>query len=335
MSVHDSGYKRLFSNHTIFRQLVETFIEEDWVSELDFGRAERLDKSFISEHYKETESDLIYQVPFRNSEQVIYLYILIEFQSNVQRFMVLRTLNYMTNFYMDYLLTFQDVRKLKLPALFPIVLYNGEEKWRAPATMAELIEPYPPLGKHSLNFEHFVIAENQYGKEALLAVRNIVSTLFLAEVYYDLPLLVERLLELFDHETDKQALSLFLNWFRQLAARGYIPQSDYTQLEQEYRTKEEVTSMLVKALEREREEILHRGIETGKELGIETGKKIGIETGKKIGIETGKEEITRQIVRAMAKKGFAPSLIAEITQLSEADVARFLADVATDDQDTP
>lgn len=57
MRVQDSGYKRLFSNHTIFRQLIETFIEEDWVAELDFDRAERLDKSFVSEHYKETKSD--------------------------------------------------------------------------------------------------------------------------------------------------------------------------------------------------------------------------------------------------------------------------------------
>lgn len=81
--------------------------------------------------------------------------------------MALRTLNYVTNFYMDYLLTFRNVRKLKLPPLFPIVLYNGEEKWTVPATIAELIEPQPPLGKHSLNFEHFVLAENQYGKEAL------------------------------------------------------------------------------------------------------------------------------------------------------------------------
>ncbi len=76
----------------------------------------------------------------------------------------------MTNFYMDYLLTFKDVSQLKLPALFPIVLYNGEEKWAAPANIAELIDPYPPRGNPSLNFEHFVIAENQAGKEARLAV---------------------------------------------------------------------------------------------------------------------------------------------------------------------
>lgn len=51
-TVHDSGYKRLFSNKTIFRQLIETFVEAEWVPRLDFERAERLDKSFVSEHYK-------------------------------------------------------------------------------------------------------------------------------------------------------------------------------------------------------------------------------------------------------------------------------------------
>lgn len=168
--------------------------------------------------------------------------------------------------------------------------------------MAELVENEPALGSYQLNFEHVVIAENRVGKEALLTIRNIVSTLFLAEVYYDLPLLVEQLLDLFDKEPDKQALSLFLNWFRQLAARGYMPADDFAKVEQEYRTKEEVTSMLVKALERERETIRQQGIETGK------------------------EERNREIVRAMARKGLALSLIAEVTQLALEEIQRLLAD---------
>ncbi len=55
-TVHDSGYTRLLSNRTIFRQLIETFVHEDWVKDLDFSQAETLDKSFVSDHYKETES---------------------------------------------------------------------------------------------------------------------------------------------------------------------------------------------------------------------------------------------------------------------------------------
>ena len=140
VTVHDSGYKRLFSNKTIFRQLIETFVEAEWVPRLDFERAERLDKSFVSEHYKETEADIIYQVPLRDSEQMIYLCLLIEFQSTVYRFMVLRTLQYTCDFYMDFVLSNKQVRHLLLPVMFPLVLYNGDDPWTAPDTIEALIE---------------------------------------------------------------------------------------------------------------------------------------------------------------------------------------------------
>lgn len=191
----------------------------------------------------------------------------------------------------------------------------------APSNIADLIEDEPALGKHSLNFEHFVIAENRYGKEALLAIRNIVSTLFLAEVHYDLPLLVEQLLALFEQEDDKQALSLFLNWFRQLAARGYIPPQDFAQIEEEYRTKEEVTSMLIKALEREREAIRQQAVEaTKKEMAGILSTTIERER------QQATEARNREIVRAMAQKGFALTLIAEVTQLSVEEVERLLTE---------
>ena len=122
-TIHDSGYKRLFANHTIFRQLVETFIKEEWVNELDFNQCETLDKSFVSDHYKATESDLIYKV--KVCGKTIYIYVLLEFQSSVDRFMVVRVLNYITNFYLDYVATHKRVKKL--PAIFPVVLYNGKK----------------------------------------------------------------------------------------------------------------------------------------------------------------------------------------------------------------
>ncbi len=64
-TIHDSGYKKLFSNRTIFRQLIETFVQEAWVKDIDFTQSETLDKSFISDHYKETESDLKKYPPTR------------------------------------------------------------------------------------------------------------------------------------------------------------------------------------------------------------------------------------------------------------------------------
>jgi len=73
--VHDRGYKRLFSHPRLFRQLLESFVNEAWVKALDFDHCEKLDKSFISQHYKSTESDLLYKVKCR--EQEIYVYILL------------------------------------------------------------------------------------------------------------------------------------------------------------------------------------------------------------------------------------------------------------------
>ena len=308
-TLHDSGYKRLFSNKTIFRQLIQTFVEEAWVSQLDFERAERLDKSFVSDHYKETEADIIYKVPLRDSDKVIYLCLLIEFQSDVQRFMVLRSLQNRCNFYMDFVQSNTNVRGLLLPAMFQLVLYNGDERWTAPNNIDQLIENEVDLGAYGLHFEHLVIAENAYGKEWLAKVDNIITTLFLAEAHYDLPILMEKLLNLYDTEPDRQAVMLFVNWFRQLAAHGRLKSSDFAQIEEQYLTREEVKSMLVKALEREREAFRQEG------------KKEGIDIGKKEGIA----ERNRQVAQSMVANGFALPIIAQLLDLPPATVEQLLS----------
>ena len=317
---HDSGYKRLLGNKTIFRQLYETFVEEDWVAKLDFDHAERLDKSFVSEHYKETEADIIYKVPIRGTDKVIYLCLLIEFQSTVQRFMVLRSAHYKCSFYMDFVLSNPNVRGLMLPAMFQLVLYNGDDKWTAPDNLDELIENEVDLGEYGLHFEHLVIAENEYGKEFLQKIDNIIATLFLAEVHYDLPLLMDKLLLLYDTEPDRQALMLFINWFRQLAARGKLSRTDFEQIEEQDLTREEVKSMLVKALEREREIIWQEGFDDGKKEGFDDGKKKGFDEGTKEAIETR----NRQLVRAMSDKGYSQAVIADLLMLALPEVERLL-----------
>ena len=275
-SIHDSGYKKLFSNRTIFRQLVETFIEEAWVKELDFTSCQTLDKSFVSDHYKETESDLIYQV--RLHGKPVYIHIFLQFQSSVDRFMVVRVLNYITNFYLDYVATRKRVKKL--PAIFPIVLYNGKRKWTAVTEISELIEPDPPLGAYALHFSYLLLNEKLYNRERLLTIRNIVSTLFLAEAHYDIGLLEAELLNLYDQEEDKAAVSLFLNWFRQLAFYGKVSPEDYAQLDYVYRTKEEAHTMLVATLEEERKKLYQAGIAEGEARGEARGEAKGQTKGK-------------------------------------------------------
>ncbi len=298
--IHDSGYKKLFANKTIFRQLLETFVREPWVDALDFDSCETLDKSFVSSHYKQTESDIIYKLKL--NDQDMYIFILIEFQSTVFRFMAVRILNYITSFYLDYLASHKKVKKL--PPIFPILLYNEDRKWTAPQNIADLIENNKLLGEYGLNFKYFKIAENAYSLEELTAVRNIVSTLFLAEAHYDIELLKEELVAVFQKEEDKQAVSLFLNWFKQLSEHQRIGTEDYDQLEQVYKNTEEVNAMLITALKKEREHLYNTGVEKGIEKGIEKGK--------------------REFIMSMLHHSLSTELIAQISGLQVKEIKKIV-----------
>lgn len=255
--IHDYGYKKLFSNKTIFKQLMQTFVNQEWVNQIDFENTKALDKSFISGNYKNTEGDLIIETNLNNKK--FYVYILLEFQSSVDKFMALRILNYITNFYMDLL---ENNKNLKsLPPVFPIMLYNGDDKWTSPTNISELIKENNLVGEYGLSFQYFKIAENEYTKENLLKIQNIVSTLFLAEIEYDLELIKNEMLNLFDKEEDKQAVSIFLNWFRLLSQNGKILEDDYKEMETLYKDKSEVSSMLVTAINNEKQKLINIGIE--------------------------------------------------------------------------
>ena len=311
MNIHDSGYKLLFSNRTIFRQLIESFVEEEWVQLLDFDRSVRIDKSFISEEYQENESDLIYQVPLRTGVGAVLFYLLIEFQSSVERFMALRTGDYLTSLYLDYWRSQEGVRLL--PQVFPIVLYNGSDRWTAPETLNELIEQMVDLGDYGVQVRYFPIIVNKIPLERLLEEANTVSTLFMAEAHYDKATVVKKIVDLHGND-DSMAVSLLANWFKQMTVHKRIPVEDWALLEREYRSKEELETMLVDALKKEEAQLLNRGIEIGEVRGEARGETKGRLTRD------------REIAAKMAAANYPLATIADLLGISQDDVQRLLMD---------
>lgn len=295
-TIHDSGYKLLFSNLTIFRQLIESFVDLPWVKQLDFDRAVKIDKSFIDEEYRERESDLIYRIPFGEDE--MYVYVLLEFQSSVDRWMALRVLEYVIRLYLD-LSRSQELKKL--PPVFPIVLYNGDRRWTAATDMSELVDPLPTLGEYSLDFRYFLLAENELSRESLVKIGNIVSTLFLAEGRYDLEQMLEELIALFEKEEDKRAVSLLINWFRQMTLHKRVRPEEFERLQEAYRSSEEVHTMFVTMLEEYEQKIYERGKEEGR------------------------EESQAKVIVAMVQRGFDFALIADLLAISQDEATEIYA----------
>jgi len=265
--IHDRGYKRLFSNLEIFRQLITAFVRASWVKNLDFSKCELLKESFVSERYKNTFKDLIYKIPLRGRE--LHIVILLEFKATPYRFVALQMLGYLVDFYRQLVESGKGLKKL--PPVFPIMLYRGKRRWTAPISFATLIEGHELLGKHALRFAYFPIIVNAFSKKALLKIGNIVSTLFLAEAHYDSVLLRREFMTLFDKTTDKQAIALLLNWFKQIWLHGRIDEADYKELEHIYHDRKEVAMMLDEAIKKEKKKFYNQGMEKVAKLMLARG----------------------------------------------------------------
>jgi predicted transposase/invertase (TIGR01784 family) len=258
--IDDRGYTLLFSNKEIFRQLVTSFVQEEWVKDLDFSNCELVPGVFISPNYEKTFSDLMYKVKLRDRD--FYIVILLEFKSAPALFVVVQVLGYIMDFYRHLIASEKDLRKL--PPVFPIMLYNGEKPWTTPLDISELIEGHEMLDDFALHFKCFPIIEYAYAEELLQRIGNIVATLFLAEVHYDFEMLASQLLALFEHTEDKQAISLFLNWLKQMAIYERIDESHYREFERIYYERTEV-NMLINAIREEKRQIREqKGLEVAK-----------------------------------------------------------------------
>jgi hypothetical protein len=56
---HDGGYKALFSNPELVRDLILGFIPDDWLHSLDYSTLEAVNASFVTEDFAQRHEDII------------------------------------------------------------------------------------------------------------------------------------------------------------------------------------------------------------------------------------------------------------------------------------
>jgi hypothetical protein len=237
--------------------------------------------------------------------------------------MALRMLNYVSNFYMDYVEVDKKVRQL--PPIFPLVLYNGNQKWTAATDFKELLEQPDLLRHYTPALHYFKIAENEYDSETLLKISNLVSTLFLAENNENTRIIAQQLLQLFDSQEDKQAISILLNWFEQLTLRGKKSLDDYRLLDPIYHSKEEIKTMIDSNLEPYAQSFFIKGMQEGKKEGELKGKKEGELNALVLVLETrfGQLSAEQKIKLSALNEQLLPQLLKK--SVTVANLADFLS----------
>lgn len=180
MDNHDSAYRLLFSHPEMIRDLLLGFIPGDWVHELDMSTLEKVNGSYITDDIRSRSDDVIWRV--RWGKSWVYVYILLEFQSSQERFMAVRLLAYIALLWQDLIRTGQLDPDGKLPPTLPIVLYNGEQRWRAPLEIRQLIGHGPKaLSRYLPTLQYLLLDEGAFSEEQLEPLRNLVAAVFRLE----------------------------------------------------------------------------------------------------------------------------------------------------------
>ena len=295
---YDGAYKLLFSHKSIFHQFLTRFVDKEVFKDLKVDDLELVAPSFVFDNFKRREADIIYRVKVDRKD--VYIYVITEFQSTVDKSIPVRLLLYI---FMLYDLLLRNGHKGKLPVVFPIVLYTGTNPWTIPDNINELIE-HGVLLEYIPSFKYYCLEERNISEEQAKQLEGVYAAITIANKQENEGFLREKIDVFLDliQDDDKEALRAFVSYLGNMFGQA-LNDEDIDQINNPLKVKEGIMHLA----ERIEQNNLRR-IEQGKQEGIEEG----IERGKQEGIEQGRKETARN----MLAEGYPLEAVQRITDLS-------------------
>ena len=127
------------------------------------------------------ESDVVWRLRWKE-DRILYIYLLMEFQSSVDSSMALRMMVYLGLLYQDLLKRGETAPSGRLPPVLPLVLYNGHAPWGAAREISELIEEVPGgLERYRPRLRYCLLDEMRMADSELESLRNLAAAMFRLE----------------------------------------------------------------------------------------------------------------------------------------------------------
>ena len=294
----DPVYKRLCAFPEVVEDLLRSLFPGDTLGAVDWPSLGRLPASYVSDDFRQRHGDAVWRVRLRPGDgrgKWLYVLVLLEFQSTTDDIMALRVLQYTAMLYHE-LLREGAAKPGRLPPVLPVVLYNGESKWRAAREMRELIaDPgenlaqYQPSQRHVVLDERHASADDRHLRRltrAFLLLEQSRSPEHLAEV-------ARRLRDWLGSAGNEELKRAFADWlwvlWRRLDSGRDEPAAPPPEL-----TLEDVAMTLEERVIGWREAAVQQGVEQGLQQGIRQGVEQGIQQGVEQGIDRERGLLRRQ-----------------------------------------
>ena len=293
---HDKGYKKSLSNPKEFLHFLQKYIGEEWMIALSETQLVLCDKEFIEKDYEGKEADLLYKAT-RKDGQEVFIFIL---QSYVDQTMVFRLLIYIVNTLLrHFLATDKKVREtvgFRLPAVVPIVFYNGSETWTAVRNLKEYQGGYEFLGEHILNLEYYFVDLSKIKEEYILSTNTVLDNIMYCDKFRRKQELVAAVREAYGRvrQLGTQEREEFHNWVRYILLsvcdnKKAVVEEIMAQAENgDDNMAFEYT--IIREFNKEREKVRREAAIEGRMEGKKEGIKEGRKEGKIEGIKEGRKE---------------------------------------------
>jgi len=264
------------------RDLLTGYVPGEWITEADFSTLERINASYVSETLKQRHDDLVWRV--RMQDRWLWVYLLLEFQSEPDPWMALRMLVYVGLLAQD-LIKRDELADGKLPPVLPLMLYNGLPEWRAAKDIEQLFAPAPRgLESFRPKMLYHLIDEARLKLHPAETVRSVVEALFRLEhgrTPEDLRRVIRSLADVLQDPEQVELRRSFTIWIKSLLRRKITVAS--TEEINSITDLMEADTMLAERIELWFEEATRKGMLQGRQEGKLEGRQEGKLEGRQEG----------------------------------------------------
>jgi predicted transposase/invertase (TIGR01784 family) len=215
-NVHDKSYKDLYSNKEIFLDLIKGTLKANWAKGLKAEQLTLVNRSYITSDYEEKETDIVYSANVNGSEVIFY--VLLEFQSSLDYRMPLRLFFYISEILREYAKNAEHKafdKNIKIPAVVPLVLYNGKSIWDVPTRFRDIVQSEELFGDHIIDFRYDLFdVNNKFSKEDLIKNKSITSAIFLLDQKVEPREFLDRIktIALFFNSLNEKEIQVLKHW---------------------------------------------------------------------------------------------------------------------------
>ena len=328
--MHDARYRTVFAFPRMVEDLLRGFAARAWAGSLDFSTLQKVPADYVSDERLSHRGDAVWQVRFHDGRPVL---VVLEFQSSDDPRMALRILAYTSLLYQE--LARNEAPALdelgRLPAVLPVVLYNGGTPWRAVREVSELIQPVDEaLAAYRPTQRHHVLDERHVGT-ADLPGRNLVTAVVrLGRIRspWGVFRVTRMLRQWLRRPEDDELRRVFAAWMREIA-EPFVPPGET--LPPEMTLEEIEMTVAERAAEWSKQRIQEgrmRGMREGRDQGVREGRDQGVREGRDQGVREGRDQGVREGRDQGVREGMVQGLAHERTLLRRMAASRFGTETA-------